>query len=62
LIHILKDNAPLLVGLCPLYENNLISQNENTENEENLNELNNMSLNLTLDNEEIQKRRKKFKI
>ena len=60
LIHILKDNAPLLVGLCPLYENNLIFQNENTENEENLNELNNMSLNLTLDNEEIQKRRKRF--
>ena len=60
LIHILKDNAPLLVGLCPLYENNMIFQNENTENEENLNELNNMSLNLTLDNEEIQKRRKRF--
>ena len=61
LIHILKDNAFLLVSLCPLYKDSMRSSVVNIENEENLNDVNNMSLNLTLDNEEIQKRRKKFK-
>ena len=61
LIYILKDNAFLLVSLCPLYKDSMRSSVVNIENEENLNDVNNMSLNLTLDNEEIQKRRKKFK-
>ena len=61
LIHILNNNAFLLVSLCPLYKDNLEMNQENIEIEGSLNELNNMSLTLTMDNEEIQRRRKRYK-
>ena len=61
LIHILTDNAFLLVSLCPLYKDNLEMNHENIEIEESLGELNNLSLTQTLDNEEINRRRKKYK-
>ena len=61
LINILTNNAFLLVSLCPLKKDNLEMNKENIEIEESLNELNNMSLTMTLDNEEIMKRKKRYK-
>ena len=61
LIHILNNNAFLLVSLCPLKKDNLEMNQENLEIEESLNELNNMSNTITLDNDEIMKRKKKYK-
>ena len=61
LIHILNNNAFLLVSLCPLKKDNLEMNQENLEIEESLNELNNMSNTITLDNDEIMKRKKNIK-
>ena len=47
LIHILNNNAFLLVSLCPLKKDNLEMNQENLEIEESLNELNNMSNTIT---------------
>ena len=61
LIHILNNNVVLLVSLCPRYGDKLEMNEENIEIERSLNELKNLSLTLSLDTEEIQRRRKRYK-
>ena len=60
LIHILTNNSFLLVSLCPLYKANLEINPESLELEESY-EINNISSTLNADNEEIIRRKKRFK-
>ena len=61
LVHILTDNAFLLVNLSPLYKDNLEIDKEIIEKEESINEINNISPTLISDNDEILKRKIKNK-
>ena len=61
LIDILKDNSFLLISLVPLYKDNLEMNQENIEVEESINEYNSMSMSLNVDNDELMRRKKKFK-